>query len=1125
MTSIDHLPAGAGHEPVRVTGKAGLSFELNADGGVRRIQCRDDVVNLFIGNGMEPGPTNVWLRVRRDGALSVVPLLGPRSPLRPLVTRGPSYRAAGEWQGVGLELRLVLAEAEPFWCWQVGLENRTGSPLAVDLVYAQDLALASYGAARLNEHYVSHYLDLTALEHPRAGFVVAARQNLAQGKRHPWAVLGALTRGAAYATDALQVHGLAPRMGEPSVGLVSGLPTRRLQHEHAMPAVQTEVARLAPGERWAGGFFAAVQADHPAATGPDDLAAVDRVLTWAAGLEGVVPPPATHDPAPAASTLFASAPLLECHDLAEPELRRLFGNAWRHEESNGSLLSFFHGDDAHVVLRAKEAKAQRPHGHILRTGQPRTPDEASLTSTAWMAGVFHSMVTQGHVSINRFLSTAHTWLGLFRSHGLRLFVKVMGQWRLLGVPSAFEMTPKSCRWVYRYAHGALEVVSAVEPGKHLLGLRARVLDGPSPQWLATFHIALGGDDGNDPTPVSWHVQGNDVVVPVPRGSDLHTRFPEGAFVVAPLEGSGPLRVDGDGRLFGDGRPRGLPFLCLETEPTSAFGFDLAGRLVPDVRPQAPAIPLPELRPPGDGSASREVKRLVEILPWLLDDALVHYLSPRGLEQYSGGGWGTRDVCQGPLEMLLALDCPEAARDLLLRVFAAQNADGDWPQWWQFIERERDLRARDSHGDVVFWPLLGLGRYVLATGDVSVFEARAPFYAAKGDDAAPRSVLAHVDQALEVIARRRIAGTALAAYGHGDWNDSLQPADPAMRDHLCSAWTVTLHHQTLTLLSRALRLAGQLARATMLEAELEAIRRDFRRYLVIDGVIAGYAVFGRGPAPEPLLHPGDVRTGVRFSLLPMMHAILEGLCTPDEATAHLAIMRGHLWGPDGARLFDRPFPYRGGIERLFQRAESSAFFGREIGVMYMHAHLRHAQMLAHVGDARGLLRSLSLAHAVQLRERVPEANLRQSNTYYTSSDAAFADRYEAERGYERINAGEVPLDGGWRVYSSGPGVALALVVTSMLGVRRDGGGIVVDPVIAPELDGLRAEVSVMGRRVQLEYLTGERGIAPRRVTLNGQPMTFTRLDNPYRPGGVAIPLEAWAAQLHPYGPARVRVELT
>ena len=101
--------------------------------------------------------------------------------------------------------------------------------------------------------------------------------------------------------------------------------------------------------------------------------------------------------------------------------------------------------------------------------------------------------------------------------------------------------------------------------------------------------------------------------------------------------------------------------------------------------------------------------------------MIHYLAPRGLEQYSGGGWGTRDVCQGPVEMLLALGQWEPMRDLLLRVFKTQNPDGDWPQWFMFFERERGIRPDDSHGDIVFWPLLALAQYLLATEDASILD--------------------------------------------------------------------------------------------------------------------------------------------------------------------------------------------------------------------------------------------------------------------------------------------------------------------------------------------------------------------------------------------------------------------
>ena len=120
--------------------------------------------------------------------------------------------------------------------------------------------------------------------------------------------------------------------------------------------------------------------------------------------------------------------------------------------------------------------------------------------------------------------------------------------------------------------------------------------------------------------------------------------------------------------------------------------------------------------------SEAVQRLAEILPWYAHNALIHYLSPRGLEQYSGGGWGTRDVTQGPVEMLLALGNTAAVRDVLLRVMSAQAPDGDWPQWFMFFDRERSLRAGSSHGDIVFWPVLALAQYLIASGDKAAAQA-------------------------------------------------------------------------------------------------------------------------------------------------------------------------------------------------------------------------------------------------------------------------------------------------------------------------------------------------------------------------------------------------------------------
>ncbi len=1076
----------------------GLRIEWHAHGGLHRIDASGVVVNLFPGSPVEGGPANLWLRVVDGDEVHAVPLLGPGSPLRPALGR-PACRQ-GRWQALELTLELSVAQDAPAWFWHLRVVNAGAAPARLSIVSLQDVGLAAYGAIRLNEHYVSHYLDLAPLQHASQGWVLAARQNLAVGGRHPWLMMGLLGGAAAFATDAAQFAGLAQRAGALPQALHEGLPSRRVQGEHACLALQGPERTLLPGEVLDTGAWGHVLADHPAATGEADLALVDAILA----LPEASPAPALARGAVAdapPSNLLADSPWLETLDLADDELLRCFGPERRHAEHDGGrLLSFFHGEHAHVVLREKELRITRPHGHILRSGSQLVPDETALTSTAWMGGVFHSMVTQGHVSTNRFLSTARGFAGQFRGTGQRVFVQTGGQWRQLGLPSAFEIEPRRCRWLYRHAQGLIELTSEADAHAPQVTLRVRVLDGAALPLRVLHHVALAGDDGAGAGTPPIARRGEALVVGLPPGSELARRFPGGSFAIEPVDGTRFSAAGGDAALWADGIPRDQPFVVVEGEAAPAFALAIRGELLRTQPPAGAALTLPRWQAPAQAPLANQAAQLAEVQPWFLHNALVHYLAPRGLEQYSGGGWGTRDVCQGPLELLLALGETTPARDLLKRVFAAQNPDGDWPQWFMFFERDAAVRAGDSHGDIVFWPLLALARYLVASGDAALLDEPLPFHGER--ERLP--LWQHAERALAVVRARRVPGTQLAAYGHGDWNDSLQPADPALRERLCSAWTVTLHHQMLTTLARGLQAIGRAGEAAPLAAEAQAVRAEFRRVLLVDGVVAGYALFEEDwQPPQLLLHPRDASTGVAYSLLPMMHAVLEDLLEPEEARAQLALMRRHLVGSDGAHLFDRPLQYRGGPQRIFQRAESAAFFGREIGNMYMHAHLRFAEMLAHLGEAEAFFDALMLAHPVALRERVPSAAPRQANCYYSSSDPAFADRYEAHRDYARVGAGSVALEGGWRIYSSGPGIALALLQRGLLGLQFEHDALVLDPVIPPALHGLTAHALWRGQELQIEYRPGPRGCGVLAVEVNGIDVPFARRANPYRPGAAAL----------------------
>ena len=87
------------------------------------------------------------------------------------------------------------------------------------------------------------------------------------------------------------------------------------------------------------------------------------------------------------------------------------------------------------------------------------------------------------------------------------------------------------------------------------------------------------------------------------------------------------------------------------------------------------------------------------------------------------------------------------------------------------------------------------------------------------------------------------------------------------------------------------------------------------------------------------------------------------------------------------------------------------------------------------DFVALWNALNVANPIGVTEHVANAARGQRNAYFSSSDAAFADRYEASAEWSRVKAGAIDVEGGWRIYSSGPGIYVSLLIRHALGRTR------------------------------------------------------------------------------------------
>ncbi|MEM8494302.1 MAG: hypothetical protein AAF663_02810 [Planctomycetota bacterium] len=1021
-------------------------------------------VNNLLGDPVGGGPMRLLLRGWRSGTqTSVFDAL--RDADEALFSADQTTAA---WRGkrYGMSWRATVRVEPEFpscWTWVLKIQADAGVaggavPESWDAILVQDLALASEAAARNNEKYVGQYLDLRIEPKPSsepAEPTLLARQGLPQpGGTHP-ALVAVGTNLTSVMTDLVAFYGTEFKATDsPNHAHTPTLPHGVLQHETPAAILQSSPQPL-QGETHSTstGFGFQLIPDHPAATGPEDLSVAEDLRAWLVErVANQAVPNGLWKPAPRNDR----PAIVSSNPPSEIQLADWFGppDNWRHTERDhdGSVLSFFHGPDRHVATRAKDDTLRRGHGHILRTGQAFLPDDRSVCCTVYQHGIFASQLTVGNTTFGQLCAVARDPINLNCAAGLRLLVDFGNgsDFVQLGQAGAFEMAPGWCRWWYVLGDRVVRVSAAAATDGPTLRYEVEVVAGGPVRFALRQHVSIGELEDRYATSVVYDATSGTVTAKPADATDLPWIAREYPELTCRWRFDRPDQID---RL--ENASAGS-YWKIETTPSTSLAWTITASPEAEyfegqvdtfcsIRGESDAywqkLYEPVCRPVEAASRSKreaDLSRLRDAVPWMTHNAMIHLSVPHGLEQFGGAAWGTRDVCQGPTEMLRAVGRSDVLADVLRVVFRHQHIQtGDWPQWFMHPPFHA-VQASESHGDVVIWPMYALAHYLEMGGEAALLDEPIAWTDREQDFAFTEqtaTIRDHVKRAIDRIIGQRIPGTALPRYGHGDWNDALQPAQQAFTQRMVSCWTVALLADTLQ------RLADELADSdSAWSAELarhaQAVRDDFNRWCLVPDsetgqqLVAGLLLFDESfTSAEPLLHPADQSTGIRHSLIPMNRALIAGLFDKPLASHHRRVIEEKLLAPDGVRLMERPPVYTGGLSSVFQRAESAAFFGREVGLMYTHAHLRTVESLIVDGQPEAAMALLNRVNPVGLTDAetgVANAAPRQANAYFSSSDARFATRYEADEDHVAVFEGRVTCDGGWRIYSSGPGIFLWLV---------------------------------------------------------------------------------------------------
>ena len=1098
-------------------------YEFFPNGDIREFTVANFMVNQFMGHPFEGSVNNIFLKVHHeDGEDGIYPLLGCRSESTVTKTsHGLVFR--GDAEGIHYTVYFTFAR-DNLWFWKVSL---SGSGQRVQLIYGQDAGVADKNTIRTNELYMSQYLDHFIDEGPN-GYTICSRQNQSQGGKFPYLQQGCVQgRVIGYCTDEMQFFGTAVKKDQKIKALYDEAPAKKYQYELAYIGLWTEWMIL-DGPKTAafyGMFKENLETAAEKALDQDKILAAYEGLAEAENEEAIVPVKK--------SKSFGGA--FSSGELTGEELKALFPERILEEWEDDRLLSFFTPEHTHVVLQAKEVLTERPHGNIISTlADDKKLSRGLMTSTNYMYGLFHAQISVGNTDANRLLCSNRGLLNLQKYTGQRLWVKNGDVYQVLAMPAAWAAGFNFSTWYYKLGDDILVITAMASADQPQVSLQAYSLKGRSYSFILTSQLSMEGFEFDSPVEISGFE--SSVRIFPESASSIRKVYPNLSYMIRFPEDAS---VSDDGIFYEDGKGRDRTLLCAafsgnefkveilgtldgeypsheckavhgkegfdlelkeELEKYQSFYHQFKRGLHLSFAPDAPA----------QEKEKTAIEKLNVLSDWYIHNAFVHFYTPRGLEQCNGAAWGTRDVCQGPMELLLATGHFELARETLLEIFAHQNGEtGEWPQWFMFDAYP--VMAGDCHGDVVFWPLKCLGDYVEYTKDTSIFSASVPYRYPDGTLGETQTVRGHLEKALESVGGRFVDDTALISYAGGDWDDTLQPADPKMKERLVSAWTQALAYQTLEGLVKGLERSQDTQDALMannLKVIAAAVKDAFEKYLVKDGVIAGFVYLNDDGSLSYMLHPLDDKTGIHYRLLPLTRSIISHMADPEQARANVALIREKLTFPDGVRLMDRPARYAGGVSKYFQRAEQAANVGREISLQYVHAHIRYIEAMAAMGDGREAFDSMMKIVPVNNKDYVKNAKLRQSNAYFSSSEGDFSDRYQYAEKFDLLKTGEMPVKGGWRIYSSGPGIFMGRLLGNILGIRDKKTELEIDPVIPEKLDGLQVQYEIFDQNVCLCFHIQGDGARVERLVCEDKEIPFERMDHPYRKGGVRVEKEQW-----------------